>query len=166
MKGGCLLTEVFVSDTLRDALPVTGSLPQPPPDGLSLTLHPNPATLPRKEHCLPPPAVLPEGSSRPVTCFLSLSQSCQPSRGCWEQTMGVTHRGDCSTVGSSQEKSLPWKELHSAPMGEPRNSAISPSAPGSHFQMHLGTWVCLWGKLGKDSEENEMLAREPWHFLW
>lgn len=51
-------------------------------------------------------------------------------------------------------------------MGEARNSAISPRATGSHFQMHLGTWVCLWGKLEKESEEQEMLARKPVHFLW
>ena len=45
-------------------------------------------------------------------------------------------------------------------MGEARNSAISPRAAGSHFQMHLETWVCLWGKLEKESEEHELLARE------
>lgn len=145
---------------------MTSRLPQPPPDGLSLTLTQIRPPCPGKSTACLLLLSSQKDSSRPVTCFLSLSQSCKPSRGCWGQTMGVTHRGDCSTLGSSQEKSLLWKELHSAPMRKPRNSAISPSAPGSHFQMHLGTWVCLWGKLGKDSEENEMLAREPWHFLW
>lgn len=59
---------------------------------------------------------------------------------------------------------MPWRELYSAPMGEARDSAFSPRATGSHFQMHLGTWVCLWGELEKESEENEMLAMESGTF--
>lgn len=140
-----------------------GRLPQPPPvtDAAPKSCHPV------QERVLPASSCCPPRRTRPGLSLVSYPyrNPASPVGVVRGRPWACLTVGDCSTVGPSQEKSLPWKELHSAPMGEARNPAISPSALGSHFQMHLGPGYCLWGKLGTDSEENEMLAREPWHSL-
>lgn len=79
--------------------------------------------------------------------------------------MGVPHHGKLLYCWSQPGKVIALERAVLSSHGRGKEFTLSSRAPGSPFQMHLGTWVCLWRKLGKESEENEVLARELWHAL-
>lgn len=105
-------------------------------------------------------------SSRPVACFLSLSQSCQPGRGCWGQTMGVPHRGRLLYCSSQPGKVIASERAALSSPGRGKEFSHLSQCPWLSFPDAPGDLGLPRGKLGKDSGENEMLAGEPWHFLW
>lgn len=120
-------------------------------------LHPHPTFPPCKKHCLPHPASLPQGTSPGLSLVPSPNSNPARPEGVLGAGLGLT---------------LPWEiALPLVPAGRihflgrscsqlPGGVAISPSDRGSHFQMYVGTSLCLWSTLGKGRGGDEMVTRE------